>query len=223
MERTRCSTATKSSPMETCGWRAASTSASRWRPRTCLRAAAHLGLPRAMKRSMNPTAAEGSAPASVKMRSAKESFCSKSALHKCSVSTICCCALEAISGARTIASHARSVNSFWEIFSGPPRAPRRSHVAVARRRRVAAARPEETLRSPGATRERGRGRASVRRERRPSSSTPSPSMTSCAERCVDPFVPAPRSACAVECADIVRRRGGRSSRERESIELLPDF
>ena len=32
-------------------------------------------------------------------------------------------------------------------------------------------------------------------------------MTSCAERCVDPFVPAPRSACAVECADIVRRLG----------------
>ena len=125
MAMTRCSTATKSSPMAALRTRASSTRASRWRPRTCWPPPLTLGCLE-MKRSMNPTAAEGSTPAWVRMRSAKESFCSNMALHRCSVSTICCCELVAISGASTIASHARSVNSFCEIFFAPPSAETRT-------------------------------------------------------------------------------------------------
>ena len=119
---TRCSTATKSSPICVFFRLALSTRDSRCRPSTCCAPPLTLGC-RLIKRSMKPAAATGSAPASVTMRTANASFCSKSALHRCSVATICCCALDAISGASTMASQARSVNSFCEIFfCAPPSA-----------------------------------------------------------------------------------------------------
>ena len=106
--RTKASTATNLSFHFVLSFSASVISASRLLPSTCSYEPLTFGCLRTNS-SVRSSSLVGFRPALLTMRRANPFDCSRSALKRCSVSTICCEYPRAISGAATIASQAFSV------------------------------------------------------------------------------------------------------------------
>ena len=123
MASVKCSTDTNASCNCFARSRALSTAISKCLPKTCCEAPCTFGC-LSMYLFVLSITVFMSTPRCFKIFPENPSRCSNRAKNKCSVSTICCDAFCAFSGAATMASQARSVNSDCEIFfcgcSPPP-------------------------------------------------------------------------------------------------------